>query len=136
MSFAPWRLMSGTIASSSSLSPEFESAMKTSSRATMPRSPWLASAGWTKYAGVPVLARVDAILRAMCPDFPMPLTTTRPRQFRIVSTAWAKRPSSLPIRSATALASISSTSRAMASAASSREARPALLDAVFIAGKV
>ena len=30
----------------------------------MPRSPWLASAGCTKNAGVPVLARVEAILRA------------------------------------------------------------------------
>ena len=38
----------------------------------MPRSPWLASAGWTKCAGVPVLARVAAILRAMWPDLPMP----------------------------------------------------------------
>ena len=44
----------------------------------MPRSPWLASAGCTKYAGVPVLASVEAILRAMWPDLPMPLTTTRP----------------------------------------------------------
>ena len=48
ISLAPRRLISGTIASSSSLSPEYESAMKTSSRVTMPRSPWLASAGCTK----------------------------------------------------------------------------------------
>ena len=32
--------------------------------AIMPRSPWLASAGWTNRAGVPVEARVAAILRA------------------------------------------------------------------------
>ena len=36
ISLAPWRLSSGTIASSSSLSPELESAMNTSSRVTMP----------------------------------------------------------------------------------------------------
>ena len=30
----------------------------------MPRSPWLASAGWTNSAGVPVEASVAAILRA------------------------------------------------------------------------
>ena len=55
-------------------------AMKTSSRWIMPRSPWLASAGCTKYAGVPVLDSVEAILRAMWPDLPMPLTMTRPWQ--------------------------------------------------------
>ena len=52
--------------------------MNTSPPSIIPRSPWLASAGCTKYAGVPVLASVEAILRAMCPDLPMPLTTTRP----------------------------------------------------------
>ena len=44
----------------------------------MPRSPWLASAGWTKSAGVPVEASVAAILRATWPLLPMPVTTTRP----------------------------------------------------------
>jgi hypothetical protein len=34
-----------------------------SSGVTMPRSPWLASAGWTKKAGVPVEASVAATLR-------------------------------------------------------------------------
>ena len=67
------------IVSSSSDWPEFESASTTSSRVIMPRSPWLASAACRKNAGVPVLARVEAILRAMCPDLPTPLTTTRPR---------------------------------------------------------
>jgi hypothetical protein len=33
----------------------------------MPRSPWLASAGWTKKAGVPVLDSVEAILRRDVP---------------------------------------------------------------------
>ena len=45
----------------------------------IPRSPWLASAGCTNSAGVPVEASVAAILRATCPDLPMPETITRPR---------------------------------------------------------
>ena len=45
ISFAPIRLMSGRIATSSSVSPELDSARNTSSAVTMPRSPWLASAG-------------------------------------------------------------------------------------------
>jgi hypothetical protein len=43
----------------------------------MPRSPWLASAGCTNCAGVPVEAKVAAILRATWPDLPMPETITR-----------------------------------------------------------
>ena len=35
----------------------------------------------------PVLARVDAILRPMWPDLPIPQTTTRPRQPRMISIA-------------------------------------------------
>ncbi len=61
--------------------------MITSSSVIMPRSPWLASPGWTKCAGVPVDARVAAILRPTWPDFPMPVTITRPRASRIRSTA-------------------------------------------------
>ena len=45
----------------------------------MPRSPWLASAAWTNCAGVPVEARVAAILRATWPLLPMPVTISRPR---------------------------------------------------------
>src|SRR5574340_1467034 len=56
--------------------------MMTSLLVIMPRSPWLASPGCTKYAGVPVLDMVAAILRAMWPDLPMPLTITRPSQGR------------------------------------------------------
>ena len=48
----------------------------------MPRSPWLASLGWTKKAGVPVEAKVAAILRPTWPDLPMPVTITRPRALR------------------------------------------------------
>ena len=45
-----------------------------------PRSPWIASAGCRKNAGVPVLVSVAAILRQMMPDLPMPVRITRPRQ--------------------------------------------------------
>ena len=37
--------------------------------------------------GVPVLAKVAAILRAIWPDLPMPLTMTRPWQLRISASA-------------------------------------------------
>ncbi len=69
----------------------------------MPRSPWLASAAWTKNAGVPVEARVAAILRPTWPDFPMPVTMTRPRAARMVATVAAKgspRPSVIASASA------------------------------------
>ena len=56
----------------------------------MPRSPWLASPGCRKNAGVPVLASVAAILCATWPDLPMPVTTTRPRQARQRRQAAAK----------------------------------------------
>ena len=39
MSLPPMRLIIGTITSNSPLSPEFDSAIMTSSRVTMPRSP-------------------------------------------------------------------------------------------------
>ncbi len=46
------------------VSPELESARTASCGVIMPRSPWLASPGWTYWAGVPVEAKVAAILRA------------------------------------------------------------------------
>ena len=52
------------------VSPLFEKARTTSSAVTMPKSPWIPSAGWRKMDGVPVLDKVAATLRAMCPDFP------------------------------------------------------------------
>src|SRR5262249_49689862 len=61
--------------------------MITSSAVIMPRSPWLASPGWTKKAGVPVDASVAAIFLATWPDLPMPVTMTRPLAARIRSTA-------------------------------------------------
>jgi hypothetical protein len=76
-------------------SPEFEITSATSPCVIMPRSPWLASEGCTKKAGVPVEASVAAILRPTWPDLPMPLTTTRPGAARMVSTACAKGASSV-----------------------------------------
>src|SRR5712691_2818299 len=77
------------MSASSSLSPEFDRARIASSTPIIPRSPWLASAGWTNCAGVPVEARVAAILRAMWPLLPMPVTIRRPR-------AAAHRSSAMP----------------------------------------
>ena len=56
----------------------------------MPRSPWLASAGWTKLAGVPVDANVAAILRATWPLLPIPVTMTRPVTFSRISESAAE----------------------------------------------
>src|SRR5438093_4582407 len=93
MSGMPSRLIVGSTASTSSVSPELESAITTSPRATMPMSPCTPSAGWRKYAGVPVLASVAAIFRPTSPDLPMPVTITRPAQPCISSTAMMKRSS-------------------------------------------
>ena len=49
-----------------------------SSLAIMPRSPWLASLGCTKNAGVPVEAKVAASFWPTWPLLPMPVTITRP----------------------------------------------------------
>ncbi len=99
---------------SSAVSPDQDSAMMTSaSGAIMPRSPWPASAAWMKKAGVPVEARVAAILRAMCPDLPMPVTITRPGFERIRSMAATKvAPSPLCRAAESALSPPASTSRA------------------------
>ena len=78
MSGTPRRFRCGSSTSSSGVSPELDSASTTSARVIMPRSPWLASAGCRKNAGVPVEASVAAILPATWPDLPMPVTTTRP----------------------------------------------------------
>ena len=86
----PRRFINGNRVTISLVVPELESASTTSSGVIMPMSPWLASAGCTKKAAVPVLARVAAILRPICPDLPMPTTTTRPLQARINSQACTK----------------------------------------------
>ena len=110
--FAPRRLMVGTIFSSSSLSPEFDSAITTSPAVIIPRSPWLASAGCIKKAGVPVLARVAAIFPPTCPDLPMPLTTTRPWQCKMSCTAASKLASNRAAKALISCASMAKTLRA------------------------
>ena len=111
----PRRFKCGTSSSSSGVSPEFDTASTTSMRVIMPRSPWLASAGCRKNAGVPVLASVAAILRATWPDLPMPVTTTRPWQSRHTAHAATKRSSSRDCSATTACASMPRARRAAAS---------------------
>ena len=118
MSGTPWRRIVGTIISSSSVSPELDSAMTMSSGVIMPRSPWLASPGCTKNDGVPVEASVAAILRPMWPDLPMPDTTTRPRQ---ASSTWQARVKSPLMREASSempRISTANTARALRSSCS------------------
>ncbi|MNV78797.1 hypothetical protein D3C71_1723130 [compost metagenome] len=105
ISLMPRRLISGSRVTISAVLPEFDRARMTSSRVIMPMSPWLASAGCTKNAGVPVLARVAAILLPMCPDLPMPTTTTRPLLARISSQALTKLSSMRASRASTASSS-------------------------------
>ncbi len=81
-SLMPNRRLWATRSASSGVSPELDTTSMASPGTIMPRSPWEASAGWTNRAGVPVEARVAAILRATWPDLPMPETTMRPRQRR------------------------------------------------------
>ena len=106
------RFKAGRIEVTSSLSPELDKATTTSPSTIMPKSPWAASAGCTKKAGVPVEAMVAAILRLMWPDLPIPITTTRPRQFKIASTACTKASSSPRDTSCKASASVLNTCRA------------------------
>ena len=110
---APMRRMIGRMLTISVDSPLLEMAMTTSFSVTMPRSPWNASAGCRKKAGVPVLASVAAILRPTWPDLPMPVTTTRAGQLRMQLTTATN---SSPIRSLsarTALPSMSNVSIAV-----------------------
>ncbi|GMV48077.1 MAG: hypothetical protein AMXMBFR66_34750 [Pseudomonadota bacterium] len=89
-------------------------------------SPWPASAGCTKNAGVPVEASVAAILRPTWPLLPTPITTTRPRQ---ANTAAAARAKSAPAPSRRRAASSSrpraSISKVRAASASARAASKA-----------
>src|SRR5213592_2173642 len=86
----PRRCSCSTRSNSSSVEPLLESRMATSSRPTIPKSPCNESTGWRNAAGVPVEVKVAAILRAMSPDFPTPLTITRPFACASSVTARAK----------------------------------------------
>ena len=115
----PKRRACATRSASSGVSPELERASTASPETTMPRSPWLASAGWTNRAGVPVEAKVAAILRATWPDLPIPVTITRPSAQASSSTARLKPSASRARPSMTSPdASWSSTRRATARSAS------------------
>ena len=107
---------------SSGVSPDQDSASTTSCGPIMPRSPWLASAGWTKWLGVPVEARVAAILRPTWPDLPMPVTTTLPPAASITAAAAAKAAPSSPCSACSTASrprrSISSVRAALCSASS------------------
>src|SRR6267143_1811177 len=74
----------------SSVSPPYETASIASPRASIPKSPCSASAGCRKKDGVPVLDNVEEIFRAINPDLPIPLTTTRPLHANNTSTAFSK----------------------------------------------
>ena len=108
----PKRLSRGKMVTISSVEPELEMAMTTSSRVIMPISPWLASPGCTKNAGLPVLAKVAAILQPIWPDLPMPVTIMRPRQLSKASHAMVKFSPIRWVRACTACASVSITARA------------------------
>ncbi len=99
---------------SSAVSPELDSASTASSAVIIPRSPWLASPGWTNWAGVPVEAKVAAILRATWPLLPIPVTMTRPRIAASSSTPAAKRPSRPAINAVNPSISMPRTRRATA----------------------
>src|SRR5579859_5971468 len=104
---------------SSDVSPELDKASTASCFVTMPRSPWLASAGWTYIAGVPVEARVAAILRPTWPLLPMPVTMTRPpsarvRMSRARGNSAPKRAAMVVSASASAVSTRRATSRSAA----------------------
>src|SRR6266850_751541 len=111
ISLTPRRLILSRRRRSSSVSPEFDTARTTSPGTTIPRSPWIASAGCMKREGVPVDARVAAIFRQMIPDFPIPVTTTRPLQAWIAATAFSKWEPSAAMRSITSRIARASSSR-------------------------
>src|SRR3990167_2135960 len=112
----PRRFRTGRIAAISKDSPLLEMASTRSAAVIMPRSPWLASPGCTNMAGVPVDARVAAILRPTWPLLPMPMTTTRPLLPSTRATAREKQSSMRSAMALTAVASMRRVSRARARA--------------------
>jgi len=131
--------ITGIRLSSSSDSPLLEMARTRSPATSTPTSPWAASPGWRKMAGVPVEENVDASFRATFPDFPIPVTTTRPVMESIRRTASANVASRRSASEATLSLSMRSTSlpRSMIRESASRPVvlsvtrlRPPMLDAL------
>ena len=122
-----------TRSASSAVSPLFESARMASPGTTIPRSPWLASPGCTNRAGVPVEARVAAILRATRPDLPMPVRTTRPVQATSRSTASSNAASSEAASARSPAASAASTPRATSIAEAGCRASAAVITLLLCA---
>ncbi len=112
----PWRLSTGSRSVISWLSPLLDRASTKSLPRTMPRSPWLASAGCTKKAGVPVEASVAAILCPTWPLLPMPMTMTRPRSAKMACTTATKCSSKRSASACSEAISICKVARAVASA--------------------
>ncbi len=110
---APKRLKLGIRIVISPVSPLLEMAKITSFLVTIPRSPCIASTGCKKSAGVPVLFKVATIFRPIIPDFPIPVTITRPSALSIVFTASAKSGPSLSTTPKMPSASICNTSLAL-----------------------
>ncbi len=106
------RLIKGMSIMISSLLPELEIAISTSPGTSMPKSPCPASPGCIKNDGVPVEAKVAAILRPICPDFPIPVMTKRPRHCKIISQARLKRSSICAANISSACSSIRKVSNA------------------------
>lgn len=102
----PRRLIRGKSVRISCVLPLLDRAITQSLAVIMPMSPWEASPGCTKKAGVPVLASVAAILPAICPLLPMPVTTTRPVVPRMCRQAAAKDGPSVLLSADTASASM------------------------------
>ena len=93
----------------SSVSPELETAITESPSTIIPKSPCIASAGWTKIAGVPVEAIVAAIFLQISPDLPIPVITTLPFVSFKISIAFTKSSFNESIWLRTDFASISRT---------------------------
>src|SRR5262245_31052612 len=97
---------------SSSVVPELDRARRMSFFMMRPRSPWTASAGWTKCDGVPVDASVAEIFWPTRPALPMPLTTMWPSHARIRSAAALNESPTRSTSERMASDSVRSTSRA------------------------
>ena len=94
--FAPIFFIGSKMLKTSSEFPLFEIAMTISPQLIIPKSPWSASAEFTKMALVPVEAKVAAIFSPIIPDFPIPVITTLffPK-LKIIFTSFSKFSSTL-----------------------------------------